>query len=58
MKTGRTPLVPPKMSSGAQNLKTGPDTLGTAENEAGSAKHENGTRHTRYRGKRLRERKT
>jgi hypothetical protein len=41
------------MSQGAQNMKTGPDALGTAENESERAKHENGTRHPRYRGKRL-----
>jgi hypothetical protein len=35
--------VPPKMSPGAQNMKTDPDALGTAENESGSTKHENGT---------------
>jgi hypothetical protein len=28
------PSVPPKMSLGAQNVKTGPDTLGIAENES------------------------
>jgi hypothetical protein len=38
-----TPSELPKMSPGAQNVKTGPDALGTAENESGSAKHENGT---------------
>jgi hypothetical protein len=34
------PSVPPKTGTGAQNMKTGPDTVGTAENGAGSAKHE------------------
>jgi hypothetical protein len=43
----RTPSVTPKMSQGAQNLKTRPDALGTAENEFGRAKYENGTRRTR-----------
>jgi hypothetical protein len=28
-----TPSEEPKMSSGAQNMKTGPDAVGTAENE-------------------------
>jgi hypothetical protein len=45
----RMPSVPPKMSSAAQNMKTGPDALGTAENESARAKHENGTRRTRHR---------
>jgi hypothetical protein len=44
-----TPSVPPKTSSGAQNMKTGPDALGTAENESDRAKHENGTRRPGYR---------
>jgi hypothetical protein len=43
MKAGPTPAVPPKTSSGAQNMNMGPDTLGTAENEYGTAKQENGT---------------
>jgi hypothetical protein len=30
------------MSSGAQNMKTTPDTLGSAKNESGSAKQEQG----------------
>jgi hypothetical protein len=30
------------MSTGAQNMKTGPDALGTAKNMSGSAKQENG----------------
>jgi hypothetical protein len=46
-----TPKVSPKMSSEAQNIKTGPDALGTAENESGRAKVENGTRRPRYRRK-------
>jgi hypothetical protein len=57
LKWDPTPLVPPKMSSGAQNTKTGPDALGNAENESGSAKHENVTRHLRFRRKRIRARK-
>jgi hypothetical protein len=44
-KWDRTPSVPPKMSSGAQNMKTGLDALDTAENESGSAKHQNGTQY-------------
>jgi hypothetical protein len=51
------PLVPPKMSPGAQNIKTGPDTLGTAKNEFESAKHENVSRRTRHHRKRVRARK-
>jgi hypothetical protein len=39
-------------------MKTGPNALDTAKNMSGSANHENGTRRPRYRGKRLRERKT
>jgi hypothetical protein len=46
-----TPSVPLKTSSGAQNMKMGPDYLGTAENDSESAKHEKGTRHPRYRRK-------
>jgi hypothetical protein len=53
-----TPFSPPKMIMGAQNMKTRPDAFGTAENESEHAKHENGTRHPRYRRKRLLERKT
>jgi hypothetical protein len=34
-----TPTVPPKMSSGAQNMKMGPYALGTAESDFGRAKH-------------------
>jgi hypothetical protein len=58
MKTGPDAPVPPKKSSGAQYVKTGPYALGTAKNESGSAKHENGTRRPRYRRKRVEERKT
>jgi hypothetical protein len=46
------------MSTGAPNMKNGPDALGTAENESGSAQHEKGTRRTRYRRKCVSERKT
>jgi hypothetical protein len=68
-----TPSLPPKMSPGAQNIKSGPDAvaiaeneswgakhdaLGTVENGSGSAKHDNGTSRRRYRRKRVRERKT
>jgi hypothetical protein len=38
-----TPSVPPNTSSGAQNVKTGPDAVDTVENESGNAKHENWT---------------
>jgi hypothetical protein len=47
LKRDRTPSVPPKMSLGAQNLKTRPDAHSTAENESGRAKHENGSRRPR-----------
>jgi hypothetical protein len=57
LKRDPTPSVPPKMSPGAQNIKTGPDALATAENESGRAKHENGTRRPPYRRKRVRARK-
>jgi hypothetical protein len=50
--------VPPKMSPGAQNMKTGPDALGTAKNMPDCEKQENGIGHTRFRRKRVRERKT
>jgi hypothetical protein len=30
------------MSSGTENMKTGPDALGTVENESRSLKHEKG----------------
>jgi hypothetical protein len=50
--------VPPKNSSGEENMKTGPGALGTAENESGSAKHTNGTRRPRYRRKVVQDRKT
>jgi hypothetical protein len=51
-KTGKrdqTPSVPPTMTPGAQNMKTGHDALGTAENESGRANHENGSRRPRNR---------
>jgi hypothetical protein len=57
MKRDTTPSVPLRMSSGAQNMKMVPNALGTAENEFRRAKHENGTRRTRHRRKRVRERK-
>jgi hypothetical protein len=46
-----TPSVPPKMSPGAQNMKTGSDPIGTTEKQSGRAKHENGSRRPRYRRK-------
>jgi hypothetical protein len=46
------------MSPVTQNMITGPDVRGSSNNEPGSIKLENGTRRPRYRGKRLRERKT
>jgi hypothetical protein len=52
-----TPSEPPKISPGAQNMKTGPDALGASENESGRAKHENGTRRTWHRRKQIRKRK-
>jgi hypothetical protein len=58
MKTLHDALSTAKISPGVQNMKTGPDAVGTAENWSGSAKHENGTRHRRYRGKRVQERTT
>jgi hypothetical protein len=45
---------PSKMSPEAQNMKMGPDALGTVENESGITKLQNGTRHARYRPKRIR----
>jgi hypothetical protein len=45
------------MSTGTQNMKTGPDALGTMKNEYGSAKHDNSRVRPRYRRKRVRERK-
>jgi hypothetical protein len=57
-KRDTTPSFPPKMCSGAQNMKRGPVALGTTENESGSAKHENRTRRPRYRRKQARSRKT
>jgi hypothetical protein len=53
-----SPPISPKMSLGAQNIKTGPDALGTAENESLSTIHENGTRRPQHRRKRVREQKT
>jgi hypothetical protein len=38
-------------------MKTGPDALGIVENEFGSAKYVNATQRSRYRPKRVRERK-
>jgi hypothetical protein len=35
------PSVPPETDTGAQYMKTGPDTIGTTQNESGSGKHEN-----------------
>jgi hypothetical protein len=55
MKQDPTPLEPPKMSPGAQSMKTGPDALRTAENVSGSAKHENESGRPRYRRTRIRE---
>jgi hypothetical protein len=43
-----TPSLPPKMSPGAQNMKTGPVALNSVENESGQTKEENGTRRPRY----------
>jgi hypothetical protein len=37
IKRDPTPSAPPKMSLGAQNMKTRPDDHGTADNESGSA---------------------
>jgi hypothetical protein len=50
-----TSAVPPKMSLGAQNKKTGPDAPGTAKNESESAKQENTTRRPWYRRKLVKE---
>jgi hypothetical protein len=36
------------MSTGTQNMKTGPDALGTDKNKYGDAKHKNETRRPRY----------
>jgi hypothetical protein len=52
-----TPSIPPKMSSGEQNVKMGPDALDTAENESGGAKHEIETRRPPYHHKRALEHK-
>jgi hypothetical protein len=46
------PSVPPKMSPGAQNMKTRIDALGIAEKEFESTKHEIDTRRPPYRQKR------
>jgi hypothetical protein len=54
----RRPWLLSKTSSGAQNMKIGPDALGTDENEFRSAKHEDGTRRPRYRRKLVWEHKT
>jgi hypothetical protein len=51
LKRDPTPEVPPKMSSGAQNLKMGPYAIGTAKKESGRAKYENGSRRPRYQRK-------
>jgi hypothetical protein len=53
-----TPSVPPKMSPGAQNMKTGIEALGTAEKEFGGAKHEKVTRRSWHHRKWVREHKT
>jgi hypothetical protein len=42
MKTRQTPWVTPKMSPGAQNMRTGLDALGIAENKSERATHETG----------------
>jgi hypothetical protein len=49
-----TPSESTKMSSGTQNMKTGPDALRIAENVSLSARDENGTRRRRYRRKLVR----
>jgi hypothetical protein len=46
-----TPSVSPKMSLGAQYMKTSPDVIGIAENDSGSSKHEIRIRCPRYRRK-------
>jgi hypothetical protein len=48
MKTDSTPSVLPKMSPGAQDMKTGPDALGTDGNESVRSKLENVTRRPQY----------
>jgi hypothetical protein len=48
------PAVSLKSSQGVQNMKTTPDALGIAGNDSLTAKPENGTRHTRFRRKRVR----
>jgi hypothetical protein len=45
------------MSSGAQNMKMGPDAIGTAENESERTKHENGSRRPPYSRKHVQARK-
>jgi hypothetical protein len=52
------PAVPPKMSTGGQNMKTKTSALSTVENESQSAKYENGTQRPQYRRKWVRKRKT
>jgi hypothetical protein len=46
------------MSTGAQNMKIGPDVLGIDENESRGLKHETWTRRRRYRRKWVCVRKT
>jgi hypothetical protein len=58
MKTGSYALEPPKMSPGAQNIKTRPEVVRTAENEFQSAKYENWTSRSQYGRKCVRECKT
>jgi hypothetical protein len=53
-----THSVPPKMSPGEQNMKTGPDFLGTSEDEPWRAKNENETKRPWDRRNRDREGKT
>jgi hypothetical protein len=55
MKTGSYALGNTERRTGAQNMKTGPDTPRTDENESESAKYEHGMRHPRYRRKWVRE---
>jgi hypothetical protein len=58
LKLDPMPTIPPKMSPGVQNMKTGYDTIDTTENMSGSAKHENESRRPSHRQKHVRERKT
>jgi hypothetical protein len=58
MKTGPDAHSTTENEFGAQNMKIGLDALGTAENMFGSGKHEKESGRTRYRRKRVRERKT